>query len=472
MTQSPSDPTQPKAPPIDDAGLDAAQQSLSDALRVSFFVLKVLMVLLMLVYIGSGIFRVEEQNTAVRYRFGERVGTYGPGWHFGLPFPIERVVRVPLTTQSVGLDKAFWYNNPEGLPPEQLANNLLDPTVDSFLITGDGNVVHVQFAVQYVIKKREASVENYLRNVGSLERANELVKAAAQRGMIHAIASAKIGDMINKNFNDADIKSRIQQVLDDLDSGITVQSIVFDNKNQSMPNQVRAAYEAVTQAQSDKVRAIQEARRTYDETLGRTAGGAHVELLAMVRAYEAALGNEQAELAMALRRELDRSIRELRLPEQSLLDQVQAYQDAMTAVAGSEDEGLKQAEVSAGTTLLGALDKLGAERKLGRPITGEIAAAVSRAHANRSAISTQARLDYERYASALQAYRKTPLVLANDRLQATRETVMSGLVQNIVGPIGEYRTNPDPEIQEEIAEAELEQRKERARREKEAKDRR
>jgi len=467
VTQVPPGPNPTGPQPPDEQDLDAAQQSLSDALRVSFTLLKGLMILLLVVYIFSGVFRVEENEIGVRYRFGERVDTHQRGWHLGWPFPIDQVVVVPLNQQTVRLNESFWYNNPEDLAPEQLASKQLNPLEDSFLITGDGNVVHVQFEIKYVIKP--SAVEDYLRNVGSLERANQLVQTAAERGMIHSVATANIEDIIIKgSFDRDDIAFRMQQVLDEVESGITVQDVLIDNNNQSMPTQVRQAYTGVTQAQADKVRTIQEARRAFDETLGQTAGGAHPELLTMVRAYEAALSNEQDELAAALRAELDRSIRDLRLPEPALMSRVRAYLSAATAAAASDDESSRQAAAQASQVLEQSLDNPPEDRSFGAPITGEIAATISRSKANRSDIATQARLDYERYASALQAYEKTPRVLANDRLQATREAVMSGLVQTIIGPIQRIDTNGDPEVQEEIAEAELRRRQEEARQQEEA----
>ena len=178
MTQSPNDPVNPPTP--DDSGLDAAQQSLSDALRVSFGFLKVLMVALLVFYVFSGVFIVDEQHTAVRYRFGERVSTHGPGWHIGLPFPIDEIVKVPSNVQTLRMDKSFWYHNPQGKSPNTLAGQQLDPLQDNFLITGDTNIVHVQFDVKFLI--REENVDNYLRNVGSMQRANELVRTAARPG--------------------------------------------------------------------------------------------------------------------------------------------------------------------------------------------------------------------------------------------------------------------------------------------------
>ncbi|MGB0766490.1 MAG: SPFH domain-containing protein, partial [Phycisphaeraceae bacterium] len=272
----------PGAGPGEGPGLDAAQQSLSDALRVSFTVLKALMIGLLVIYLFSGVFRVKEETTTVRYLFGEEIGTYSDArWYFGLPYPFEEKIVVPGKIQTLRLDDSFWYHNPDDKKPEDLAFEQLDPLKDSFLITGDTNVIHVQFGVNYSIDKD--AVDDYLRNVGSLERANELVRTAAERGMIHYVATTNVEDTITKSkFDTPAIASYTQRVLDELQTGIQIQQVLIDNNNQSMPNQVREAYTGVTRAQADKAKTIQEARREYNQTLGKAAGGAHTELLSMI----------------------------------------------------------------------------------------------------------------------------------------------------------------------------------------------
>ncbi len=464
MSQAPPDPIQTK--PAHEPGLDAAQQSLSDALSVSFRVLKVVMVILTIVYVLSGTIRVEEGNTAVRYRFGQEIGAYGPGWHFGLPFPIERIVMVPSSTQSLSLNESFWYNNPEDRKPEELANQQLNPLNDSFLITGDTNVIHVQFGINYKIDADK--VDDYLRNVGTIERANALVKTAAERAMIHYVASATIENIITRSkFETKTIASYTQTVLDDLNTGIRIQSVLIDGRNQSMPNQVREAYSAVTKAQADKARTIQQARRQYNQTLGETAGGAHTDLLTMIRAYEWALASENDTLAKQLREVLDGSFRELRLPSSQTMQAVTAYQQAATDAAGNDDAAAKtQAEQAAAALAKQLTDA--PDAYTGQAIAGQIAAAISEASATRYQISNKAEQDYNRYASDLETYRKSPRLLAATRLQETREKVMSDvLVQTIIGPITRINTNPDPEVAEEIAEADLQRRRDEARRKKE-----
>lgn len=464
MSQTPPPSISPK--PNDAPGLDAAHQSLSDALRVSFLVLKVVMVVLFVAYLFSGTIIVEEGEMKVRYRFGEEIGTYGPGWHFGLPFPIEESITVPSTTQAIFVNESFWYDNPDDLPPEQLANQQLDPLKDSFLITGDTNVVHVQFRVNYRIVPQD--VDSYLRNVGSLEKANEIVKTAAERAMIHYVASATIEKLITHGkFKTETITSYTQSALTDLQAGIEIQQILIEGNNQSMPNQVRQAYTNVTNAQAEKAQTIQEARRQSNQILGETAGGTHTDLLTMIRAYEWALGNEQQDLAKSLRTVLNQSLAELRLPNPKTLDAIRAYQQAATDAVGSNTPE-QQAQVK---QTQAALTKQLAESDnalTGSKIAGQIASAISEARAMRYQISNKAEQDYNRYASDLAAYRKTPRLLAATRLQETREKVLSDvLVQTIVGPITRINTNPDPEVAEEIAETDLQRRREEARKRKE-----
>lgn len=466
MSQAPTDPTQ-NGP--ESLGMDAAQQSLSDALRVSFRVLKFVMAGLMIFYIFSGFFIVEAGEMVVRYRFGEEIGTHEPGWHFGLPFPIENSVTVPSTTQTLQLNESFWYDNPDDKKPEELANQQLDPLKDNFLITGDTNVIHVQFGVNYRIAPDE--VEEYLRNVGTLERANELVQTAAERAMIHYVASASVEDIITLgSFNTEIIKSYTQRVLRDLNAGIEVQQILIEGNNQSMPNQVRDAYTNVTNAQADKARAIQAARRQSNQILGETAGGAHTELLTMIRAYEWALADDNDALATQLRAAINTSFRELRLPGSELLAAIRNYQSASAEAAGNDDSAVKQRTDDAATALSKQLAE-GFDAPNGKAISGQIASAISQARAMRYQISNKAEQDYNKYASDLATYRKTPRLLAATRLQETREKVLADvLVQTIVGPITRMDIEADPEVQKEIADADFERRQEEARRKQQEQD--
>src|SRR5712691_4378877 len=103
----PSDDLQGSSPPPE-TPVDAGSQALSEALRSSFAIVKVLMVVLLLVFLGSGFFTVGPQERAIILRFGKPVGQgpqalLGPGPHWSFPYPIDECVKVSITgIQKVG----------------------------------------------------------------------------------------------------------------------------------------------------------------------------------------------------------------------------------------------------------------------------------------------------------------------------------------------------------------------------------
>src|SRR6188472_4294854 len=80
---------------------DAGSAALSEALRSSFAIVKVLMILLVIAFFASGIFTVGSQQKAIILRFGKPVGTgpdqlLGPGLHWSFPSPIDEIVRISI----------------------------------------------------------------------------------------------------------------------------------------------------------------------------------------------------------------------------------------------------------------------------------------------------------------------------------------------------------------------------------------
>src|SRR5436309_10638517 len=99
-----------RSPQPDDAG----SQALADALRSSFAIIRVVMVALVLLFLGSGFFTVGSQEKAVILRFGKPVGEgaqalLGPGAHWAFPYPIDEVVKTPVN-QLQGITSTIgWY---------------------------------------------------------------------------------------------------------------------------------------------------------------------------------------------------------------------------------------------------------------------------------------------------------------------------------------------------------------------------
>jgi modulator of FtsH protease HflK len=140
-------------------GEDAGSQALAEALRSSFSIVKVIMVLLVLAFLGSGFFKVGPQEKAIILRLGKPLGEgeqalLNPGPHWAFPPPIDEIVRIPFTSVQVADSSIGWMLTPEevrqGLTPQPMGNSL-DPAATSYALTADTNIVHVRATLHYRI---------------------------------------------------------------------------------------------------------------------------------------------------------------------------------------------------------------------------------------------------------------------------------------------------------------------------------
>src|SRR5208282_1331587 len=93
---------------------DAGSQALAEALHSSFAIVKVVMLLMVLAFFSSGFFTVGPQEKAVILRFGKPLGEGGnillnAGLHWSFPYPIDQVVKIPITEQQIVSSTVGWY---------------------------------------------------------------------------------------------------------------------------------------------------------------------------------------------------------------------------------------------------------------------------------------------------------------------------------------------------------------------------
>lgn len=270
-----TDPPRPTA--VEEARtIDPAEQSLSDALQVSFTLLKIVMIVMVVVYLFSGTYQVPEQEAAVVTRFGKIVGegdaqVKKSGWYLGLPFPIDNVIHVPISERSLDLTKAFVYETTEAdaaLTADDRQGGPLNPEKDGSLITGDANIVHARFGVTYQVSDPAA----FITNLKSLEQADVLVRGVVEQGIVHAVASVAADDFIAGRYNGEQAKLKAQAVLDTLDSGLSINKLTINLPE--MPLSVRDAYGLVSAADAKRSTLINEAQKERNRLLGEAAGKA------------------------------------------------------------------------------------------------------------------------------------------------------------------------------------------------------
>ena len=382
--------------------LDPAQQSLADALRVSFWVLKISMLLLIVIYLFSGVFNVREQEMAVRLRFGRIVGSPGQqvlepgGPYFSWPFPFEQIVMIPASPQLVELNHEFWYGFEDaGLQGEA---GPLDPQKDGSLLTGDAEIVHSRWAVTYVVK----DPIQYLTHVKDAVSAQRLVRVVAQQAVVFTIAQITTDELIrSQNIHMA--KTRAQVLLDALDCGIEITG--FSVKNPAYPLSVRPAVQAVLNAENVKAGLIEEAQEQWARILVKTAGEAYLPLLERIDAYEVASQLEGVEHIAELDKQLDEIFTSLVL----------------------ESEG-------------GAM-------KIG----GDVAEMIHDAETYRIEIIARVRSDANYFSSLLPKYRENPRIVRNRLWQDAKQRILTGDIETMYLPHGQVylELNRDPKVQQE-----------------------
>ena len=257
--------------------LDPASQSLSDAMRASFRVLKIVMVVVVILFLFSGVIMVDEKEVVVLSRFGKLVNEnrpLDPGLHLAFPYPIDDVVRVFTADQTIEVD-AFWLKLTDAEKLKDLSDlssrsGGLDPATHGALLTGDRAIMHLRFTAQY-------RIEGPIKFVKNVSDKDALLQTVLMRAAIAEAARTTANVIWRQPTVLADaIRSRGQKALDEADCGITLKNVVADESH--YPLQTSGAFIAVSTAVQRRHELIRGALTEREKTLKGAAGSAWEEI--------------------------------------------------------------------------------------------------------------------------------------------------------------------------------------------------
>lgn len=244
----------PSEAPMEDAGT----QALSDALASSFRFIRALMVILVAVFLGSGIFTVNPNEVAVLLRLGKPAGfgadaILDPGLHWSFPSPIDEIVRIPVGESRAVEATNCWYQvTPEMEISGQLPPSLstLQPGVDGYALTSDGNIIHARATAKY-------RIADPLRYAFSFRGAANILENALNNAVLYAAARHTAEEALYKDktgFQDA-VRRRFWQTIEKANMGIQLEPIQVQT---FPPMYVKEAFDQVLEAEQ----ALSEARNT------------------------------------------------------------------------------------------------------------------------------------------------------------------------------------------------------------------
>jgi membrane protease subunit HflK len=354
----------PKAPeilPRDD--LDAAGKSLSEALRISFIMLKVIMVVLITVFLASGLRTVGSDEQALVLRFGKIRGigenrVLGPGLKLLFPYPIHEIVKIPTAKKQNLPINSFWYAQtnldvlPEGPRARKRIPETLKPAEDGYCITrgeqasrivpgaagSDYNIVHSKWQLTYNVDDPERFFKNvYVEDVKPgqtyadvMEKSlTPLLKPIIEHSVVTAMVNYTIDDVIQSPGRiSKHVEKLVRQKLDKIEIGIKVISVQLTDR--TWPRKVDDAFQASMKARQISQRSISEAKGYAENTLNEAAGPVGERLLQALRDQNP--GQQENELLWA----------QLAGQAQVKIAQARAYRTKIVETARASAEYLKQ----------------------------------------------------------------------------------------------------------------------------------
>ncbi len=232
----------------------------------------VLLALILVVWLASGLYIVDESQRGVVLSFGKYSKTTGAGLQWRLPYPLQshEIVNVQqVRTIEVGYRAGTRAKDPH----------------ESIMLTDDENIVDIQFAVQYVL----SDPEDFLFDV---RRPEETVKQVAETAFREVVGHSSMDYVLYEGREQIALQAQklMQDILDRYKAGVAVSSVTMQNAQP--PDEVQAAFNDAVQAKQDLERQKNEGQAYYNDVVPKARGSAS-------RLFEEASGYRQRVIANA-----------------------------------------------------------------------------------------------------------------------------------------------------------------------------
>ena len=253
---------------------DAGSRALAEALGSSFAIVKIVMVLMVVAFFASGFFTVGPQEKAVILRFGKPVGEGSKalltsGLHWSLPYPIDEVVRIPITEiQKISSSTGWYLTTPEAelsemeMPP----GASLNPAVDGYALTADRNIIHTRATLYY-------HIEDPIRFVFDFASASNTVQNALNNALLFTAARFNVDDILTRDvagFHDA-VLQRVSALTEQAQLGIVIDQCEVQS---IPPRQLAPVFAQVTTARENRNKLLNEAHTYENQVLNQSDASA------------------------------------------------------------------------------------------------------------------------------------------------------------------------------------------------------
>src|SRR5918994_6575191 len=224
-------------------------------------------VVVVLIFLWSSWFTVQPEETGVVQRFGQVVRTAEPGLHFKWPFGIETVRLVP--TARV-LKEEFGFRSlatPPGQRTQYTGPGTQAYKSESLMLTGDLNVIDVQWIIQY-------RIEDPIRYLFHVRDTAQTIRDITEAVMRRVVGNRLGSDVltVGRVAVSTTAKEEIQQILSEYETGVRL--VTVELQDVTPPDPVKPAFNEVNEARQDRERRINEAQQQANREIPKARGEA------------------------------------------------------------------------------------------------------------------------------------------------------------------------------------------------------
>jgi membrane protease subunit HflK len=213
-----------------------------------------LVIAIVLIWLASGFYVVDESQRGVVLKFGKHVQTTQPGWQWRWPYPIQSHEIVNISQERT-IEVGY-------------RNNVKSKVLrESLMLTDDENIVDIQFAVQFKLK----DPDDYLFKV---RRPDETVLQVAETAFREIVGKSSMDFVLYEGREEiaARAEKLMQEILDRYETGVLVSKVTMQNAQP--PEQVQAAFDDAVKAKQDQERAKNEGQAYYNDVVPKARGTA------------------------------------------------------------------------------------------------------------------------------------------------------------------------------------------------------
>ena len=302
-------------------------------------------------FILGGLYRVNPDEQGVALRFGKWVNTTGSGLHWNWPAPIGQVFKPRVTVVN---QVEIGFSSSADIGRSDL---IRDVVTESLMLTGDENIIDIQFVVQW----RIADAGRFLFSVRNPRQAVKMVSESVIREVVGK-TDFEFARTRGRGRIESDVQNQIQEVMDTYNTGIEIVAVRLQKVDP--PAAVIDAFRDVQAARADKERAVNESQAYANEITQKAQGQADQEIRS-AEAYKqekisAASGEAQRFLAMYEEYDKSRDIVARRI-----------YLETMEDILGGMDKVLMDSDTKSGAVPYISLNEIMRERRNSSSERGE-----------------------------------------------------------------------------------------------------